>query len=384
MIIKFFSFFFGRINLIVRFICFVCVMANMLVFSVIEDDESQSVTSKKALITGIAGQDAAYLAKHLLDLGYTVIGTHRRTSTDASYYFWRLKELGCYEHPRLSIEVMDITDSISCLNVIRKHSNLNEIYNLAAQSFVKESFNSPTATLDVDGAGPCNLLNAIFQTNKAIRFYQASTSELFGAVKAIPQTELTPFNPRSPYSAAKQYAHSMTVNYRESYGLFACCGILFNHESPLRGEEFVSRKIAQAVVKIKEGTQECLELGNIDAKRDWGFAGDYVKAMHLMLQQDVADEYVIATGTTNTVRYFVEKAFERVGIFIDWEGSAENERALNRDTRAVVVKINPKFYRPAEVDLLIGDSTKAKNALGWEPEVSVEQLINMMVDAEIS
>ncbi len=344
---------------------------------------SISLPPKKAMITGIAGQDGAYLAQHLLNLGYIVIGTYRRTSMDLSRYFWRLDKMGISHHPNIIFKTCDVSDSSSCFNIFQEHPDVCEVYNLAAQSFVKESFTTQTSTLDVDGKGPLNLLEAIRQKNKAIRFYQASTSELFGKVQEIPQSETTPFYPRSPYATAKQYGHWMTVLYRESYDMYACCGILFNHESPIRGEEFVSRKVAKAVAQIKKGIQECVELGNIDAKRDWGFSGDYVKAMHLMLQQSTPEEYVIATGKTYTVRYMVEKAFARVGMIIRWEGSEDQERGIDTATSKIVVKINPKFYRPAEVDLLIGDASKAERELGWKAEVSADQLIDMMVDAEM-
>ena len=337
----------------------------------------------KAMITGSAGQDGSYLAQHLLNMGYIVVGTYRRTSMDLSRYFWRYNKLGILHHPNIIFQTCDVSDASSCLNVFKDHPDVSEVYNLAAQSFVKESFTTQTSTLAVDGVGPLNLLEAIRQTNKAIRFYQASTSELFGKVQEIPQCETTPFYPRSPYAAAKQYGHSMTINYRESYDMFACCGILFNHESPIRGEEFVSRKIAKAVAQIKKGTQECVELGDLEAKRDWGFSGDYVKAMHLMLQQSTAQEYVISTGKTYTVRYMVEKAFARVGMTIRWEGAKEKEQGIDVATGQVVVKINPKFYRPAEVDLLIGDASKAERELGWKAEVPADELIDMMVDAEI-
>ena len=339
--------------------------------------------SKKAMITGVAGQDGAYLAQYLLNIGYIVIGTYRRTSMDLSRYLWRHDKLGILQHPNIIFKTCDVSDVSSCFNIFQEHPDLCEVYNLAAQSFVKESFTTQASTLDVDGKGPLNLLQAIRQTNKAIRFYQASTSELFGKVQEIPQSETTPFYPRSPYAAAKQYGHSMTINYRESYDMFACCGILFNHESPIRGEEFVSRKIAKAVAQVKKGTQECVELGDLDAKRDWGFSGDYVKAMHLMLQQSTPQEYVIATGKTYTVRYMVEKAFARVGMTIRWEGAKEKEQGVDVATGQVVVKINPKFYRPAEVDLLIGNPSKAAHQLGWEAKVSADQLIDMMVDAEM-
>jgi GDPmannose 4,6-dehydratase len=277
---------------------------------------------------------------------------------------------------------MDITDSASVLNCL-KETAPDEIYNFAAQSFVGVSFKEPLATLDITGKGPIHILDAIRFTNPKIKFYQASTSELFGKVQEIPQKETTPFYPRSPYGAAKLYAHWITVVYRESYGMFACCGILFNHESPLRGYEFVTRKITQAVARIKTGTQECLMLGNLDSKRDWGFAGDYVEGAWLMLQQEKPEEYILANHRTETVRFFVEKAFEYAGVSLKWEGKGIDEVGVDQNTNKILVKIDSKFYRPAEVDILIGDYTKAKEKLGWEPKVQLEDLIKMMVDADL-
>lgn len=334
---------------------------------------------KSAIITGITGQDGAYLTKSLLEKGYKVYGTHRRSST---LNLWRLKDLGVENHPNLSLVEHDLTDFSSSMHLL-KAAQPDEIYNLAAQSFVGTSFEQPITTTEVDALGPLNFLEAIRSVNKDIRFYQASTSEMFGKVQAIPQSESTSFYPRSPYGVAKLYAHWITVNYRESYGMFACSGILFNHESPLRGLQFVTRKITDSVAKIKLGMLDTLELGNLEAKRDWGFAGDYVEGMYLMLQSEVPDDYVLASGRTTTVKKFVEMAFSCAGISLTWEGEKENEKAIHSETGKVVVSVNSKHYRPAEVDLLIGDSSKAEKQLGWVPKVSLEQLCEMMVKADI-
>lgn len=333
----------------------------------------------KAIITGITGQDGAYLAELLLEKGYTVYGTFRRTS---SVNFWRIEELGIDKHPDLHLIEYDLTDLSSSIRLLQ-NTGATEVYNLAAQSFVGVSFEQPLTTLDITGAGAVNLLEAIRIVNPKIRFYQASTSEMFGQVQAIPQLETTPFYPRSPYGVAKLYAHWMTINYRESYGIFGCSGILFNHESPLRGREFVTRKITDSVAKIKLGQLDVLELGNIDAKRDWGFAKEYVEGMWRMLQADEPDVFVLATNRTETVRDFVTLAFKAVDVELQWEGSGEQEQALDAATGKVVMRVNPKFYRPAEVDLLIGDPQKAKDVLGWEPKTSLEQLCRMMVDADL-
>ncbi|ANF26845.1 GDP-mannose 4,6-dehydratase [Pseudomonas sp. Choline-3u-10] len=333
----------------------------------------------KAIITGITGQDGAYLAELLLEKGYTVYGTFRRTS---SVNFWRIEELGIDKHPNLHLVEYDLTDLSSSIRLLQ-NTGATEVYNLAAQSFVGVSFEQPLTTLDITGAGAVNLLEAIRIVNPKIRFYQASTSEMFGKVQAIPQAETTPFYPRSPYGVAKLYAHWMTINYRESYGIFGCSGILFNHESPLRGREFVTRKITDSVAKIKLGKLDVLELGNIDAKRDWGFAKEYVEGMWRMLQADEPDVFVLATNRTETVRDFVTLAFKAVDVELQWEGSGEQEQATDAATGKVVVRVNPKFYRPAEVDLLIGDPQKAKDVLGWEPKTTLEQLCRMMVDADM-
>ncbi len=333
----------------------------------------------KAIITGITGQDGAYLAELLLGKGYTVYGTFRRTS---SVNFWRIEELGIEKHPNLHLIEYDLTDLSSSIRLLES-TGATEVYNLAAQSFVGVSFEQPLTTLDITGAGAVNLLEAIRIVNPKIRYYQASTSEMFGKVQAIPQAETTPFYPRSPYGVAKLYAHWMTINYRESYGIFGCSGILFNHESPLRGREFVTRKITDSVAKIKLGQLDVLELGNIDAKRDWGFAKEYVEGMWRMLQADEPDVFVLATNRTETVRDFVTLAFKAVDTELQWEGSGEQEQAIDMATGKVVMRVNPKFYRPAEVDLLIGDPQKAKDVLGWEPQTSLEQLCRMMVDADM-
>jgi len=333
----------------------------------------------KAIITGITGQDGAYLAELLLEKGYTVYGTFRRTS---SVNFWRIEELGIDKHPNLNLVEYDLTDLSSSIRLLES-TGATEVYNLAAQSFVGVSFEQPLTTLDITGAGAVNLLEAIRIVNPKIRFYQASTSEMFGQVQAIPQSETTPFYPRSPYGVAKLYAHWMTINYRESYGIFGCSGILFNHESPLRGREFVTRKITDSVAKIKLAKLDVLELGNIDAKRDWGFAKEYVEGMWRMLQADEPGVFVLATNRTETVRDFVTLAFKAVDVELQWEGSGEQEQATDAATGKVVVRVNPKFYRPAEVDLLIGDPQKAKDVLGWEPKTTLEQLCRMMVDADM-
>ena len=334
---------------------------------------------KKAIVTGITGQDGAYLTQLLLAKGYQVYGTYRRTS---SVNFWRLEELGVAAHPNLHLTEFDLTDLGTCISLL-KTAQPDEIYNLAAQSFVGVSFEQPSATAQITAVGTLNLLEAIRLTNTNIHFYQASTSEMFGKVQAIPQVEDTPFYPRSPYGVAKLYAHWMTVNYRESYGIFGCSGILFNHESPLRGREFVTRKITDSVAKIKLGKLDVLELGNIDAKRDWGFAQEYVEGMWRMLQADEPDSYVLATNRTETVRDFVKLAFKGAGIELAFQGTAEQETAVDVATGKTLMRVNPKFYRPAEVDLLIGNPAKAKEKLGWAPKTTLEELCQMMVEADL-
>jgi GDPmannose 4,6-dehydratase len=334
---------------------------------------------KTALITGISGQDGAYLAELLLEKGYQVYGTYRRTS---SVNFWRIEELGIDKHPNLHLIEYDLTDLGSSIRMLEA-TGATEVYNLAAQSFVGVSFDQPTTTAQITGIGPVHLLEAIRQVDSRIRFYQASTSEMFGKVQAVPQTETTPFYPRSPYGVAKLYAHWMTINYRESYDIFGCSGILFNHESPLRGREFVTRKITDSVAKIALGKLDVLELGNLDAKRDWGYAREYVDGMWRMLQADQPDTYVLATNRTETVRDFVTMAFKAAGTTVEWSGREEAERGIEAGTGRELVRINPRYYRPAEVDLLIGDPEKARRQLGWQPTTTLERLCTMMVEADL-
>ena len=337
------------------------------------------MSNKVAIVTGITGQDGAYLAQLLINKGYIVYGTYRRTS---SVNFWRIEELGVKNNPNLHLVEYDLTDLSSSIRLLQE-SGATEVYNLAAQSFVGVSFDQPLTTAEITGIGPVNLLEAIRIVNPKIRFYQASTSEMFGKVQAIPQKEDTPFYPRSPYGVAKLYAHWMTINYRESYNIFASSGILFNHESPLRGQEFVTRKITDSVAKIKLGKLDVLELGNMDAKRDWGFAKEYVEGMWLMLQAEEPDTFVLATNRTETVRDFVSMAFKAVGIELRFEGKDDQEVAIDVASNKVVVKVNPKFYRPAEVELLIGDPQRAKDILGWEPKTTLEELCAMMVEEDL-
>ncbi|AUG03479.1 GDP-mannose 4,6-dehydratase [Pseudomonas sp. 09C 129] len=334
---------------------------------------------KNALVTGVTGQDGAYLVELLLSKGYEVYGAYRRTS---SVNFWRMEELGVLNHDRLHLVEFDLTDLAGTIRLI-ENCKPDEVYNLAAQSFVGVSFDQPITTAQITGVGALNLLEAIRIVNPKIRYYQASTSEMFGLVQAVPQSESTPFYPRSPYGVAKLFAHWTTINYRESYGIFATSGILFNHESPLRGKEFVTRKITDAVANIEIGTQQVLELGNMDAKRDWGFAKEYVDGMHRMLQIDTPETFVLATNRTETVRDFVSMSFKAVGVDIDWRESGENEFGVDRRTGVTRVKVNPRFYRPAEVELLIGDPSFAKERLGWKPETTLEQLCQLMVEADL-
>ena len=330
---------------------------------------------KRALITGVNGQDGSYLAELLLEKGYKVYGLMRRKSS---------VDYGNVEHIKDKIEFIyaDMADVVSLTNAMRI-SQADEVYNLAAQSFVGTSWEQPVATAEIDGIGALNMLEAIRIIKPNAKFYQASTSEMYGLVQAIPQNEDTPFYPRSPYGVAKLYGHWITKNYRESYDMYACSGILFNHESERRGKEFVTRKITDAVARIKFGVQEVLELGNLDAKRDWGHAKDYVRAMWLMLQQDEADDYVIATNETRTVREFVERTFMYVGIEIIWEGSEVNEIGKDKATGKTVVKINPDFFRPAEVDILIGDPIKAETKLGWKREIPFVELVERMIKNDL-
>ncbi|MDU0457461.1 MAG: GDP-mannose 4,6-dehydratase [Geobacteraceae bacterium] len=337
---------------------------------------------KKALITGITGQDGSYLAELLLSKGYEVHGMIRRSS---SFNTGRIDHL--YRDPhekdvRMFLHYGDLNDA-SSINMLLRNIQPDEIYNLGAQSHVRVSFDIPEYTAEVDALGAVRILEGIRETGLNTRFYQASSSELYGKVLETPQKETTPFYPRSPYACAKAYAFHITMNYRESYGMYACNGILFNHESPRRGETFVTRKITRAAARIKLGMQDCLYLGNLDAKRDWGYAGDYVEAMWLMLQQDKAEDYVIATGETYMVRTFAEKVFERLGMPLEWQGSGEAEKGIDRHSGKVVIRIDPKYFRPAEVDLLLGDSTKARREIGWELKTSFTQLVDMMTDADL-
>lgn len=334
---------------------------------------------KVAVITGITGQDGAYLAELLLEKGYVVYGTYRRTS---SVNFWRIEELGIAKHPNLNLVEYDLTDLSTSIRLLQQ-TGATEVYNLAAQSFVGVSFEQPITTAEITGIGPVNLLEAIRIVNPKIRFYQASTSEMFGLVQAVPQKEDTPFYPRSPYGVAKLYAHWMTINYRESYGIFASSGILFNHESPLRGREFVTRKITDSVAKIKLGQLAVLELGNMDAKRDWGFAKEYVEGMWRMMQAEQPDTFVLATNRSETVRDFVSMAFKAAGMTLRFEGKEEQEVGIDVATGKTRVRVNAKFYRPAEVELLIGNPERAKEILGWQPKTNLEQLCQMMVEQDI-
>lgn len=330
---------------------------------------------KKALITGITGQDGSYLTELLLEKGYKVFGLIRRKSKE---------DFGNVEHlkDKITFIYADMTDLASLVNAI-KISDADEIYNLAAQSFVKSSWDSPVSTAEINALGVLNLLEAVRLVKPTARFYQASTSEMFGKVQEIPQKETTPFYPRSPYGVAKLYGHWITINYRESYNLFACSGILFNHESERRGLEFVTRKITHAAAMIKEGKQEYVELGNLDAKRDWGHSKDYVKAMWLMLQQDHPDDYVVATGETRTVREFAKEAFKAIGIDVEFKGTGLDEVGVNKANGKVVIKVNKDFYRPAEVELLIGNPKKAEEKLHWKREISFHELVERMAKNDL-
>ncbi|MEM1785194.1 MAG: GDP-mannose 4,6-dehydratase [Candidatus Bathyarchaeia archaeon] len=331
--------------------------------------------ARKALITGITGQDGSYLAEFLLEQGYKVYGLKRRTSTAN---LDRIKHLLDY----ITLVPGDMLDQSSLVDVIRRVEP-DEVYNLAAQSFVPTSWEQPLLTGEITALGVTRILEAIRKVNPEIRFYQASSSEMFGNVQEVPQNEKTPFYPRSPYGVAKLYGHWITVNYRESYGMFCCSGILFNHESPRRGLEFVTRKISHGVARIYFGLDNEIRLGNLEAKRDWGYAGDYVRAMWLMLQQDKPDDYVIATGVAHSVREFAELAFKVVGINIRWEGKGLEEKGIDAKTGKVLIRVDPQLFRPAEVHLLLGDASKAREVLGWKPEVSFEQLVQMMVESDL-
>jgi GDPmannose 4,6-dehydratase len=330
---------------------------------------------KKALITGVTGQDGSYLSELLLENGYEVYGLMRRKS---------VVDYGNVEHIKDKIHFIyaDMTDLASLINAM-KISQADEVYNLAAQSFVGTSWEQPLATADIDAIGVTNMLEAIRTIKPEARFYQASTSEMFGKVQEMPQTEKTPFYPRSPYGVAKVYGHWITKNYRESYDMYACSGILFNHESERRGLEFVTRKITDAVARIKLGVQDCLELGSMDAKRDWGHSKDYVRAMWLMLQQEQADDYVIATNETRTVREFVETAFSHVNIDVEWKGAGVDEIGVDKATGKTIVRVNPKFFRPAEVEVLLGNPAKADKELGWNREINFSELVKRMIDNDM-
>ena len=333
----------------------------------------------KALITGVTGQDGAYLAQFLLEKGYQVYGAYRRTS---SPNFWRLKFLNIDSHPNLKLVEYDLLDPSCAIHLISKIQP-NEVYNLAAQSFVSVSFDQPLATSQTTGLSVINLLEAIRIVNPNIKFYQASSSEMFGKAYETPQNETTNFYPRSPYGVSKLFAHWMTINYRESYNIFACCGILFNHESPLRGIEFVTRKITDFVAKLHLNQSKCIELGNLDAKRDWGYAKEYIQGMYLMMQHDIPDTYVLATNKTYSVRHFLELALKFIDLDIEWIGQNEKEIGINKKTGETIVKINPKYYRRCEVEHLRGDSKKAKNDLGWKHKTNIEDLCRKMVEEDI-
>ena len=340
--------------------------------------------SKVALITGVTGQDGAYLAELLLSKGYTVHGLKRRSSM---FNTGRIDHLYKDQHEskvRFFLHYGDLTDSTNLIRIIQE-TQPDEIYNLAAQSHVKVSFDSPEYTANADAIGALRILEAIriLKLEKKTKFYQASTSEMYGYVQEVPQKETTPFYPRSPYGVAKVYAYWITKNYREAYNIFACNGILFNHESPIRGETFVTRKITRAVAKIHLKLQDKLFLGNLDSERDWGHAKDYVEGMWLMMQENTPDDYVLATGKKITVRQFVEFAFGEVGIALKWEGKGVEEKGINTATNQVIVEVDPRYFRPTEVDLLIGDASKAKNTFGWEPKHTLEQLVKEMVQSDV-
>ena len=334
--------------------------------------------SKKALITGITGQDGAYLSQLLLNKGYKVYGTARRS---ASEKFWRLEHLGIKEQIELiDFDLLEITN----IQKVIKDVEPDEVYNLAAQSFVPTSFELPILTTDINSLGALRILDSILSTNSDIKFYQASTSEMFGKVQDVPQTELTRFYPRSPYGVSKLYSHYITLNYRESYDLFACSGILFNHESPLRGNEFVTKKITSSLAAIKKGELDVMMIGNVDAKRDWGFAGDFVEAMWMMLNTETPNDYVISTGENHTVREFIDISTKILNIKTEWIGDGINAELINIDTGKPIIRVDPKFFRPAEVDELLGDSSLALKEIGWKPKVTFNELIEMMIEFDLS
>ena len=332
---------------------------------------------KKALITGIRGQDGAYLADLLIKKGYKVYGADRRSGGSS---LWRLRELGI--DAKIEHIYMDLLEFTNIMDVIKKIKP-DEVYNLAAQSFVQVSFEQPELTSMIDGIGVLKILEAIRHFSPKTKFYQASTSEMFGKVQEVPQTEKTPFYPRSPYGVAKLYAHWITVNYRESYGLYACSGILFNHESPFRGLEFITRKITNSIARIKYGLQDKIYVGNLDSKRDWGYAKEYVEGMWLILQQKKADDYVLATNETHTIRELINYSFKYIGIDIIWKGKGLNEKGIDRKSGKTLVEVSEKFYRPSEVDLLLGNPAKAKKILGWQPKTKFKELVEIMIEADL-
>lgn len=338
-----------------------------------------SDSRNRAVVTGVTGQDGAYLSQLLLEKGYTVFGTYRRTS---SVNFWRLDELGITDHANLHLVEYDLTDLSSTIRLLEK-AEPQEVYNLAAQSFVGVSFEQPITTAEITGVGALNLLEGIRVVDPSIRFYQASTSEMFGKVQAVPQSESTPFYPRSPYGVAKLFAHWSTINYRESYDIYAASGILFNHESPLRGKEFVTRKITNAISRIYLGQMDRLEVGNLDAKRDWGYAAEYVEGMWRILQAEQPDTFVLATGHSTSVRDFISLTCKALEMPITFRGNGHQEVGINPKTGKPIVSVNTDFYRPAEVDLLIGNSTKAETSLGWQAKTRVEGLCEIMVRADL-
>lgn len=359
-------------------LCF--LFFNLIVGSVLQAGES---STKKAIIFGVTGQDGAYLAEFLLEKNYEVHGVKRRSSTKNTERIEKLCQAGKEGKARFFIHYGDLGDDVSIRSLIQSIKP-DEVYNLAAQSHVQVSFQMPLHTAEVNAMGTLRILEAIrnLQAEKNIRFYQASTSELFGKAQEVPQVETTPFYPRSPYGVAKLFAYWITVNYREAYNLFACNGILFNHESPLREETFVTRKITLAACQYKQDQSSILSVGNLDARRDWGYAKDYVEAMWLMLQQDKPDDYVIATGSTHSVREFVERSYKELGIEIEWKGSGVHEHGIDKKTGKVIVQVNAEFYRPSEVDLLIGNAEKAHKVLNWTPKVAFEELIRIMVKSD--
>ena len=334
---------------------------------------------KTAIITGASGQDGAYLAQTLLNKNYRVYATHRRTSSPD---FWRMRELGILEHANLHLVEYEAGEACAAIRLIENCAP-HELYNLAAQTFVASSFQQPVATCNINGLGTLQLLEAIRTIDRSVKFYQASSAEMFGKVQSVPQSENTPFYPRSPYGVSKLFGHWITVNYRESYGLHACSGILFNHESPLRGREFVTRRISERAAAAALGETSPLRLGNLHARRDWGYAKDYVEGMWLMLQAEAPDDYVLATGRTETVQNFATMAYRAAGLSLIWKGIGENERGIDADTGRLLVQVDPALYRPAEVDLLIGDSTKASRQLNWRSNTSLETLCSMMVNADL-